>query len=116
MLLNDEMNDFAVGGPQANAYRLAGGAANAVAPGKRPLSSMTPTFLEDERGVLVFGTPGGSRIISMVLLSILEYVDGPQLDLERVVGAAALSSPVSAGPRAVRATPLRHGGGMGRGP
>jgi gamma-glutamyltranspeptidase/glutathione hydrolase len=87
VLLNDEMNDFAVGGSQASAYRLAGGAANAVAPGKRPLSSMTPAFLEDDRGVLVFGTPGGSRIISMVLLSILEYVDSPQLDLERVVGA-----------------------------
>ena len=47
---------------------------------------MTPTFLEDDRGVLVFGTPGGSRIISMVLLGILEYVDSPELDLERVVG------------------------------
>jgi gamma-glutamyltranspeptidase / glutathione hydrolase len=87
VLLNDEMNDFSVGGMQASAYRLAGGAANAVAPGKRPLSSMTPTFLEDDRGVLVFGTPGGSRIISMVLLGILEYVDSPVLDLERVVGA-----------------------------
>ena len=43
---------------------------------KRPLSSMTPTFVEDERGVLVLGTPGGSRIISMVLLGILDYVDG----------------------------------------
>jgi gamma-glutamyltranspeptidase/glutathione hydrolase len=48
---------------------------------------MTPAFVEDERGVLVFGTPGGSRIISMVLLGILEYVDSPQLDLERVIGA-----------------------------
>jgi gamma-glutamyltranspeptidase/glutathione hydrolase len=87
VLLNNEMNDFAVGGVQASAYRLAGGAANEVAPGKRPLSSMTPAFVEDERGVLVFGTPGGSRIISMVLLGILEYVDSPQLDLERVIGA-----------------------------
>lgn len=87
VLLNDEMNDFAISGEQANAFGLTGGAANAVAPGKRPLSSMTPTFLEDDRGVLVFGTPGGSRIISMVLLSILEYVDSPQLDLERVIGA-----------------------------
>ena len=86
VLLNNEMNDFAIGGEQASAYRLAGGAANAVAPGKRPLSSMTPCFLEDGRGVLVFGTPGGSRIISMILLSILEYVDSPQLDLDRVIG------------------------------
>ena len=37
---------------------------------------MTPTFVEDDRGLLVFGTPGGSRIISMVLLGILDYVDG----------------------------------------
>jgi gamma-glutamyltranspeptidase/glutathione hydrolase len=87
VVLNDEMNDFAIGGEQASAYRLAGGAANAVEPGKRPLSSMTPTFVEDGRGVLAFGTPGGSRIISMVLLSILEYVDSPQPDLERVIGA-----------------------------
>jgi len=87
VLLNNEMNDFAVGGVQASAYRLAGGLANEVAPGKRPLSSMTPAFLEDERGVLVFGTPGGSRIISMVLLAILDYVDSPQVDLERVIGA-----------------------------
>ncbi len=86
VLLNDEMNDFAVGGAAGNAFGLSGGAANAVAPGKRPLSSMTPAFVEDERGVLVLGTPGGSRIISMVLLSILDYVDSPQLDLERVVG------------------------------
>jgi gamma-glutamyltranspeptidase/glutathione hydrolase len=87
VLLNDEMNDFALRGSTGNAYGLSGGAANAVAPGKRPLSSMTPAFVEDERGVLVIGTPGGSRIISMVLLSILEYVDSAQLDLERVVGA-----------------------------
>jgi gamma-glutamyltranspeptidase/glutathione hydrolase len=87
VLLNDEMNDFAIGGEQASAYRLAGGAANAVEAGKRPLSSMTPTFVEDERGVLVLGTPGGSRIISMVLLGILEYVDSPKLDLPSVVGA-----------------------------
>ena len=87
VLLNDEMNDFAIGGEQASAYRLSGGAANAVQAGKRPLSSMTPTFVEDARGVLAFGTPGGSRIISMVLLGILEYVDATDLDLARVIGA-----------------------------
>jgi gamma-glutamyltranspeptidase/glutathione hydrolase len=48
---------------------------------------MTPTFLEDERGLLVFGTPGGSRIISMMLLGILDYVDGGRPDIERLVGA-----------------------------
>jgi gamma-glutamyltranspeptidase/glutathione hydrolase len=87
VLLNDEMNDFSIGGDQANAYGLLGGAANAVEAGKRPLSSMTPAFVEDARGVLLLGTPGGSRIISMVLLGILEYVDGNALDLARVVGA-----------------------------
>jgi gamma-glutamyltranspeptidase/glutathione hydrolase len=90
VLLNNEMNDFAIGGEQASAYRLAGGTANAVAAGKRPLSSMTPTFVEDARGVLVFGTPGGSRIISMVLLGLLEYVDSPTPDMERVIGGPRL--------------------------
>jgi gamma-glutamyltranspeptidase/glutathione hydrolase len=90
VLLNNEMNDFAIGGERASAYRLAGGAANAVEARKRPLSSMTPTFVEDARGVLVFGTPGGSRIISMVLLGLLEYVDSPKPDLERIVGAPRL--------------------------
>jgi gamma-glutamyltranspeptidase/glutathione hydrolase len=88
VLLNNEMNDFAIGGEQASAYRLAGGAANAVEPGKRPLSSMTPAFVEDARGVLVFGTPGGSRIISMVLLGLLEYVESPKPDPERAIAAA----------------------------
>jgi gamma-glutamyltranspeptidase/glutathione hydrolase len=48
---------------------------------------MTPTFLEDARGVLVFGTPGGSRIISMVLLAILDYVDTAGVDPARLVAA-----------------------------
>jgi gamma-glutamyltranspeptidase/glutathione hydrolase len=48
---------------------------------------MTPTFVEDERGWLVFGTPGGSRILSMVLLGILDYVDGEPPDIERLVSA-----------------------------
>ncbi len=87
VLLNNEMNDFAIGPGLANAYSLTGDVANAVAPNKRPLSSMTPTFVEDDRGVLVFGTPGGSRIISMVLLGILEYVEDPHVDIDRLVGA-----------------------------
>lgn len=87
VLLNDEMNDFAVGGIEASAYSLPGGAANAVQPGKRPLSSMTPSFVEDQRGILVLGTPGGARIISMVLLGILQYVDSAEVDLPRIVGA-----------------------------
>jgi len=85
VLLNNEMNDFAIGSDVPNAYRLTGGAANAVAPGKRPLSSMSPTFVEDARGTLVLGTPGGSRILSMVMLGILDHVDGAGTDVERVV-------------------------------
>lgn len=52
--------------------------ANYIAPGKRPLSSMSPTFVENNKGVLIVGTPGGSRIISMVLLVIVDYVDNQQ--------------------------------------
>jgi gamma-glutamyltranspeptidase/glutathione hydrolase len=85
VLLNNEMDDFTASATAANAYRLRGTSANFVAPGKRPLSSMTPTFVEDERGTLVLGTPGGSRIISMVMLGILAYVDTPAVDVERVV-------------------------------
>ena len=87
VLLNDEMNDFAITPTTANAYGLTGGSANQVDAGKRPLSSMTPTFVEDDRGVLVLGTPGGSRIISMVLLGITDYIDNPQRDIERLVSA-----------------------------
>ena len=65
VLLNNEIDDFSVAPGVPNAYGLIGSAANAIAPGKRPLSSMSPTFVEDERGVLVLGTPGGSRINSM---------------------------------------------------
>lgn len=76
LILNDEMDDFSAGTEVSNAYGLAGSAANAIAPFKKPLSSMTPTFVEGPRGVLVTGTPGGSRIPSMVLLSVLRFVDG----------------------------------------
>jgi gamma-glutamyltranspeptidase/glutathione hydrolase len=85
VLLNNEMDDFTLSATDANAYQLRGSGANFVAPGKRPLSSMTPTFVEDERGTLVLGTPGGSRIISMVMLGILAYVDMPGVDIEEVV-------------------------------
>lgn len=75
-VLNDEMDDFSAAVEVSNAYGLAGSKANAIAPGKRPLSSMTPSFVEGPRGVLVTGTPGGSRIPSMVLLSVLRFVEG----------------------------------------
>lgn len=76
ILLNDEMDDFATQPGAPNAYGLVGGEANAVAPGKRPLSSMTPTFVTGSDGVAILGTPGGSRIITMVLLAVLDDVSG----------------------------------------
>ncbi len=76
VLLNDEMDDFSARPGVPNAYGLVGGEANAIAPGKRMLSSMSPTFLESDQGVAVLGTPGGSRIITMVLHGILAAVDG----------------------------------------
>jgi gamma-glutamyltranspeptidase/glutathione hydrolase len=85
VLLNNEMDDFTLRADVANSFRLRGGAANSVAPGKRPLSSMTPTFVEDGKGVLILGAPGGSRIISQVLLATLEYLHKPQLDLKQLV-------------------------------
>jgi len=87
VLLNDEMDDFSITAGMPNAYRLVGAEANQIEAGKRPLSSMTPTFVEDERGLLIFGTPGGSRIISMVLLGILDYVDGAAPNIEELVSA-----------------------------
>jgi gamma-glutamyltranspeptidase/glutathione hydrolase len=76
VLLNDEMDDFSAPSGAANIYGLVGNEANAVAPYKRPLSSMTPTFVENNDELLITGTPGGSRIISMVLLSVLDFVEG----------------------------------------
>jgi gamma-glutamyltranspeptidase/glutathione hydrolase len=74
VLLNNEMDDFAPGTP--NAFGVMGYEANAPKPGKRMLSSMTPTFMENADKVVVLGTPGGSRIITMVLLGILGYDAG----------------------------------------
>lgn len=87
VLLNNEMDDFTVRAGVPNAFRLRGGEANAIAPGKRPLSSMTPTFVEDEKGVLVLGAPGGSRIVSQVALAVLDYVHMSAVDLAAIVGA-----------------------------
>jgi len=85
VMLNDEMDDFAASTTASNAYGLIGSEANLVAPRKRPLSTMTPTFVEGPRGVLVLGTPGGSRIATMVLLGILNFVDGA--DAKSIVSA-----------------------------
>jgi gamma-glutamyltranspeptidase/glutathione hydrolase len=75
VLLNNEMDDFVIKPGVPNAYGLVGSKANAIAPGKRPLSSMTPTFLESPEAVVILGTPGGSRIITMVLLATLEVAE-----------------------------------------
>jgi len=80
--LNNEMDDFAAQPGAPNSYGLVQGAADAIAPGKRPLSSMAPTLVEkDGRVSLVLGSPGGSRIITTVLETIMNIVDygmGPQ--------------------------------------
>ncbi|RZI73057.1 MAG: gamma-glutamyltransferase [Variovorax sp.] len=76
VLLNNEMDDFTskIGVP--NMYGLVQGEANAIAPGKRPLSSMSPTIVsKDGKPVMVVGTPGGSRIITAVLHTILNTID-----------------------------------------
>ncbi len=85
VLLNNEMDDFATSPLTPNAYGLVGGSANAVAAGRRPLSSMTPTFLESPDRIGILGTPGGSRIISMVLLGVLEFAQGA--DPQQIVSA-----------------------------
>jgi gamma-glutamyltranspeptidase/glutathione hydrolase len=76
VLLNDTMDDFSVKPGTPNAFGLVGNAANAIAPNKRSLSSMAPSFVETPKGLMIIGTPGGSYIISMVLLGTLDYMDG----------------------------------------
>jgi gamma-glutamyltranspeptidase/glutathione hydrolase len=74
--LNDEMDDFAAKPGTANLFGLVQGKANAIAPGKRPLSSMTPTVvLKDGKPLLIVGAPGGSRIITTVLEIIINVID-----------------------------------------
>ncbi len=77
IVLNDEMDDFSIAPDRPNAFGLVDTrGANAIAPGKRPLSSMTPTILvKDGRPVMVTGSPGGPRIISTTLLTVLNVVD-----------------------------------------
>jgi gamma-glutamyltranspeptidase/glutathione hydrolase len=76
VLLNDELDDFTAALGASNAFGLVGFEANLPAPGKRPLSSMTPTIvLKDGKPVLVTGSPGGSRIISAVLQVIVNVLD-----------------------------------------
>lgn len=76
IMLNNEMDDFVAKAGVPNGFRLVGAEANSVAPRKRPLSSMTPTFVEKSDGVMVLGTPGGSFIMGMVLLATLDWLHG----------------------------------------
>ncbi|MDN5450104.1 MAG: gamma-glutamyltransferase [Enterobacterales bacterium] len=74
--LNDEMDDFTVKVGEQNMYGLVQGATNAIAPGKRPLSSMTPTLVtKDGKVFMVVGSPGGSRIITITLQTVLNIID-----------------------------------------
>jgi gamma-glutamyltranspeptidase/glutathione hydrolase len=76
VMLNDEMDDFTAKIGVPNMYGLVQGEANAIAPGKRPLSSMSPTIVtKDGKTVMVVGTPGGSRIITATLLTMLNVID-----------------------------------------
>ena len=76
VLLNNTMDDFSTKPGRPNEFGLVGASANAIAPNKRSLSSMSPTFVETPQGLMIVGSPGGSFIISMVLLGTLNYLDG----------------------------------------
>ena len=82
VLLNDEMDDFTAKPGVPNAYGLVQGAANAIAPGKRPLSSMAPTLVtRNGRVFMVLGSPGGARIITITLetlMNVIDYGMGPR--------------------------------------
>lgn len=87
VLLNNEMDDFTVKVGVPNSYGLVQGEANVIAPGKRPLSSMSPTIVtKDGKPLMVVGTPGGSRIITAVMHVILNVIDYG-MDIQEAVDA-----------------------------
>ena len=87
MLLNNELDDFTAAPGASNAFDLVGFEANLPGPGKRPLSSMSPTIvLKDGKPVLVTGSPGGSRIISAVLQVVVDVIDY-RMDIAAAVAA-----------------------------
>ena len=87
VLLNDEMDDFTAKPGVPNMYGLVQGEANRIEPGKRPLSSMTPTIvLRDGKPWMIVGTPGGSRIITAVLHTMLNVIDYG-IDIQEAVDA-----------------------------
>jgi gamma-glutamyltranspeptidase/glutathione hydrolase len=90
VLLNNELDDFTAAPGAANAFGLVGYEANLPGPGKRPLSSMSPTIvLKDGKTVLVTGSPGGSRIISTVLQVIVNVIDY-KMDIAAAIAAPRL--------------------------
>jgi gamma-glutamyltranspeptidase/glutathione hydrolase len=90
VLLNNELDDFTAAPGASNAYGLVGFEANLPGPGKRPLSSMSPTIvMKDGKAVLVTGSPGGSRIISAVLQIIVDVLDY-DMDVAAAVAAPRL--------------------------
>jgi gamma-glutamyltranspeptidase/glutathione hydrolase len=76
LVINNEMNDFSAKQGTPNEWGLIGFTANEIQPGKRPLSSMSPTFMIGEDRRAVIGTPGGGRIITMVIIGILDFMKG----------------------------------------
>ena len=105
ILLNNELDDFSAKPGVANAYGLIGGAANAVEPSKRPLSSMSPTIvLKDGKPFLVTGSPGGSRIITTTLQVIMNVIDHGMNIAEATFAAHPPS--MAAGRAARRAGPV----------
>jgi gamma-glutamyltranspeptidase / glutathione hydrolase len=76
LLLNNQMDDFSIKPGVPNIYGLIGASANQIEPGKRMLSSITPSFIESPRGFMIVGSPGGSLITGMVLLATLDWLDG----------------------------------------
>ena len=101
VLLNDEMDDFTAKPGVANSFGLVQGEVNAIAPGKRPLSSMSPTLVsKGGQVVMVVGTPGGSRIITTVLHTILNVIDYG-MDVQQAVDAPRFHQQWQPGPTLV---------------
>jgi gamma-glutamyltranspeptidase / glutathione hydrolase len=96
-LLNNEMDDFSAKPGVPNLFGVTGGTANAIAPGKRMLSSMSPTIVTRDGALfLVLGSPGGSTIITSVFQTILRVVEDG-MDMQAAVAAGSFPSPVAAG-------------------
>ena len=90
VLMNDEMDDFTAAPGRINSFGVVPGEANAIAPGKIPLSSMSPTIItRDGKPVLVLGTPGGRRIITTVMQTILNVIDY-RMNIQEAVDAPRL--------------------------